>query len=90
MLHKMLTSHNIQDLLGVLERSIGFNQHEGKTVGVKNGYDEVNVQISVKISRQRTRIQIGHGQAQVWPSDHAQAKLGRYVATKYVHGLVAM
>ncbi|KAF3540270.1 hypothetical protein F2Q69_00023772 [Brassica cretica] len=30
MLHKMLTSHNIEDLLGVLERSIGFNQHEGR------------------------------------------------------------
>ncbi|KAF3575308.1 hypothetical protein F2Q69_00058729 [Brassica cretica] len=36
-------------------------------------------------NRQRTRIQIGHGQAQVWPSDHAQAKLGRYVATKHAH-----
>ncbi|KAF3571733.1 hypothetical protein F2Q69_00058480 [Brassica cretica] len=33
-------------------------------------------------------MQIGHRQAQVWPSDHAQAKLGRYVATEDVHGSV--
>ncbi|KAF3566852.1 hypothetical protein DY000_02016949 [Brassica cretica] len=39
--------------------------------------------------RQQTRIQIGHGQAQVWPSDHAQAKLGRCIATEHAHGSVA-
>ena len=26
---------------------------------------------------------------QVWPSDHAQAKLGRYIATEHEHGSVA-
>ncbi|KAF2600787.1 hypothetical protein F2Q68_00010460 [Brassica cretica] len=41
-------------------------------------------------SPQHTRIQIGHGQAQLWPSDHTQAKLSRYVATEHAHGSVAM
>ncbi|KAF3557577.1 hypothetical protein F2Q69_00012890 [Brassica cretica] len=54
---------------------------------------------SMSESPQRIRIQIGHGQAQVWPSDHAQAKLGRYVAwlklsryvaTEHAHDSVAM
>ncbi|KAF3509465.1 hypothetical protein F2Q69_00007556 [Brassica cretica] len=39
--------------------------------------------------KQQTHIQIDHGQAQVWPSDHAQAKLGRYVATKLKPSSVA-
>ncbi|KAF3553730.1 hypothetical protein F2Q69_00011730 [Brassica cretica] len=46
--------------------------------------------MNIFYERQRTRIQIGHGQAQVWPSDHAQAKLGRYIATEHAHGSVAM
>ncbi|KAF2607315.1 hypothetical protein F2Q68_00043067 [Brassica cretica] len=39
--------------------------------------------LKVRKNQQRKRIQIGHRQAKVWSSDHAQAKLGRYVATEH-------
>ncbi|KAF2614031.1 hypothetical protein F2Q70_00012363 [Brassica cretica] len=39
--------------------------------------------------RTSSSIQTGHGQARVWQSDHAQAKLGRYVAIEHAHGSVA-
>ncbi|KAF3570859.1 hypothetical protein F2Q69_00059120 [Brassica cretica] len=59
----------------------------GLTVGVKNGHDEVNIQIS---PRERTRNRTDHRQARVGQSDHGQAKLGRYVATELELNSVAV
>ena len=42
------------------------------------------------VPRQQTRIQTSHGQARVWQSDHGQAKLARYAATKLEPSSVAM
>ncbi|KAF2543116.1 hypothetical protein F2Q70_00036056 [Brassica cretica] len=54
-------------------------------VGIIDGLNPKHIQDAMK-NMQRTRIRIGHGRAQVWQSNHAQAKLGRYVATEHEHG----
>ncbi|KAF3543579.1 hypothetical protein DY000_02007436 [Brassica cretica] len=65
-------------------------------VEVKNGYDEVNIQISATDTYPNrlwtsSSMTIGPRTSQAWSlrSDRAQSKLGRYVATEHAHGSLA-